>query len=183
MTLILSNKVFISFLKIFHQMVSTLLSVIQFKKNFSCLEFYLLVIDRLDLPQMRHLLIEAKMTVFKAKLTEQFLWLVFIWCIKAPQNVNQLREIHQIYKQTLDFEVGGCMLKKVNGTCWISHKLEAMKMCLDKWSLYIEQLEHLSSYKSIPSKDKQKLIGCLEKWKQGRLLLMLAMLIDVSENP
>ena len=58
---------------------------------------------------------------------------------KAPKKLNQLREMHGIYKQTLDFEIGDCKPKKANGTRWISHKLEAVKMCLDKWSLYIEQ--------------------------------------------
>ena len=58
-----------------------------------------------------------------------------------------------------------------------------MKTCLDEWSLYMEHLEHLPSDKSIPSKDKQKLIGCLKKWKQGRMPLILAMFVDLLENP
>ena len=58
-----------------------------------------------------------------------------------------------------------------------------MKMCLDKWSLHIEHLEHLSSDKSIPSKDRQKLIGYLKKWKHERILLMIAMFIDLLEIP
>ena len=89
--------------------------------------------------------------------------------------------MHEIYKQTLDFEIGGCKPKKANGTRWILHKLEAMKMCLDKWSLYIEHLEYLSSDKSIPSKDRQKMINYLQKWKQGRMPLMLAMFIELLE--
>ena len=75
-------------------------------------------------------------------------------CIKKPpQKLSKLREMHEICMQTLDFEIGVCKSKKANGTRWISHKLVAMKMCLDKWSLYIEHLEHLSSDKSNPSKD------------------------------
>ena len=74
----------------------------------------------------------------KTKFREQFLWLVFIWCIahplelalidvlsttefadvsemllrtyclykKAPKKLNKLWEIHEIYKQTVDFERG-----------------------------------------------------------------------------
>ena len=68
------------FLKIFHQMTSTQLSVIQLKKHLSSLEFYLQVIDWSDLLQMGHLLIEAVMTV-KTKLRKQSPLLVFIWCI------------------------------------------------------------------------------------------------------
>ena len=37
--------------------------------------------DWLDLPQVGHVLIKAKMTASKTKLREQFPWLVFIWCI------------------------------------------------------------------------------------------------------
>ena len=76
----------ISFLMVFHQMLSIHIrwlpvSLIQFKKNLSYLEFSLQVIDWLDLPQIGHLLIKAKVTVSKTNLREQFLWLVFIWCI------------------------------------------------------------------------------------------------------
>ena len=67
--------------------------------------------------------------------------------------------MHDIYKQTLDFEIRVYKLKKANGTGWILHELEAMKMCLDKWSLCTEHLEHLSSGKSIPSRGREKLIG------------------------
>ena len=74
-----------------------------------------------------------------------------------------------------------CKPKRANGTCWILHKLEAMKMFLEKLDLYIEHLEHLSSDKSIPSKDRQKMMGYLKKWKQGRMPLMLAIFIDLSE--
>ena len=92
---------------------------------------------------------------------------------KAPQKINQ----------NLDFEIGGCKPKKTNGTCWILHKLEAMKMCLDKCGLHIEHLKHLSSDKSIPSKDRQKMISYLKKWKRGRIPLMLAMFTDLLEIP
>ena len=56
-------------------------SMVQFKKKLSCLKFYLQVIDWLDLPQIGHLLIKAKVTVSKIKWREQFLWLVFVWCV------------------------------------------------------------------------------------------------------
>ena len=92
---------------------------------------------------------------------------------KAPQKITQ----------NLDFEIGGCKPKKTDGTCWILHKLEAMKTCLDKCGLYIEHLKHLSSDKSIPSKDRQKMISYLKKWKQGRIPLMLAMFIYLLEIP
>ena len=56
-------------------------------------------------------------------------------------------------------------------------------MILDKWGLYIVHLEHLSQDKSIKAKDRSKLIGYLNKWKQGRIPLMLTFFIDLLEIP
>ena len=98
---------------------------------------------------------------------------------KAPKKLNQLREMHEIYKQTLDFEISDC-----NGTRWISHKLEAVKICLDKWSLYIEQNTWSTFLVIKVSQVKtQKLIRYHKKWKQGRMALMIAIFIDLLEIP
>ena len=51
---------------------------------------------------------------------------------KAPKKLNNFFELHEIYKQVLDFGKDGCEPKMPNGTCWILHELEAMKMYLDK---------------------------------------------------
>ena len=83
----------------------------------------------------------------------------------------------------MDYLEGGCKPKKASGTRWIAHKLNAMKMILDKWGLYIVHLEHLSQGKSIKAKDCSKLIGYLNKWKQGGIPLMLAFFIDLLQIP
>ena len=97
---------------------------------------------------------------------------------KAPKKLRQLRELHDMYKGAVEYIDGGCKPKKASGTRWITHKLNAMKTCLDKWGLYITHLEHLT-----PKKDRSKLEGYLKKWKQGRIPLLLAFFINLLEIP
>lgn len=54
-----------------------------------------------------------------------------------------------------------------NGTGWILRKLGAMKMCLDKWGLYIEHLGH-DNWISL-------------KMEIGKNVIMLAMFIELLE--
>ena len=63
---------------------------------------------------------------------------------KAPKKLRQLRELHDMYKGAVEYIDGGCKPKKASGTRWITHKLNAMKTCLDIWGFDITHLEHLT---------------------------------------
>ena len=103
---------------------------------------------------------------------------------KAPKKLRQLKEIHEMYKLGMDFTEGGIRPKKCNGTRWISHKLSAMKMCLDKWGIYMQHLESLCEDKSVIAKDRAKLLkGYLKDWRNSKMPLLLAMCIDLLEIP
>ncbi|CAB4003716.1 zinc finger 862-like [Paramuricea clavata] len=102
---------------------------------------------------------------------------------KAPKKVRQLKELHDLYKETMEFDEGGIKPKKSSGSRWISHKLAAMKMCLDKWGLYIQHLETMTEDETITSKDKAKLKGYLKRWKSSRIPLLLALFIDILTIP
>ena len=67
---------------------------------------------------------------------------------KAPKRLSQLKELHDIYKETLEFEEGCVKPRKANGSRWISHKLAALKMCKDKWRLHIKHLEKMRTKQS-----------------------------------
>ena len=56
---------------------------------------------------------------------------------KAPKKLRELRKLHEAYAGVMEYEEGGVKPKKASGTRWISHKLDAMKICLDKWGLYM----------------------------------------------
>ena len=102
---------------------------------------------------------------------------------KAPKKLRQLRELHEIYKGAMDFLSDSCKPKKASGTRWISHKLGAMKTCLDKWGIYIQHLESLAEDKPYKPKDRAKMKGYLRKWKKTETPFMLALFIDMLEIP
>ena len=102
---------------------------------------------------------------------------------KAPKKLRQLRELQEIYKGAMDFLSDSCKPKKASGTRWISHKLGAMKTCLDKWGIYIQHLESLAEDKPYKPKDRAKMKGYLRKWKKTETPFMLALFIDMLEIP
>ena len=79
----------------------------------------------------------------------------------------------------MNFEEGGVKPVKASGTRWIAHKVNAMKVCLDKWGIYIMHLETLSEDRSIPTKDRSKLKGYLKDWSKPKVPLLLAYFIDL----
>ena len=102
---------------------------------------------------------------------------------KAPKKLRQLEELHDLYQQSMEFDEGGVKPKKSSGSRWISHKLAAMKMCLDKWGIYIQHLETMTEHESITGKDKAKMKGYLRRWKSTRMPLLLALFIDILTIP
>ena len=58
-----------------------------------------------------------------------------------------------------------------------------MKMCLDKWGVYIQHLEIMTEDETITSKDKAKMKGYLKHWKSSRMPLLLALFIDILTIP
>ena len=102
---------------------------------------------------------------------------------KAPKKLRQLEELHNLYQETMEFDEGGVKPKKSSGSRWISHKLAAMKMCLDKWGVYIQHLETMTEDETITSKDKAKMKGYLKHWKSSRMPLLLALFIDILTIP
>ena len=62
---------------------------------------------------------------------------------------------------------------------WISHKLAAMKVLLDKYGIFIQHLEQMSEDKSYKPKDRDKFKGWLRKWADARYPLLMALFIFV----
>lgn len=122
-----------------------------------------------------------KDTIF-AKVDEMLLRLFYLYK-KAPKKLRELKELHDSYKDGMEFLEGGFKPKKASGTRWIAHKLAAMKTCLDKWGIYIQHLESLVQDKSYPTKDRAKLSGYLKQWSDAKMPFLLALFIDLLEVP
>jgi hypothetical protein len=145
----------------------------------------------------------------KALLEKNSPWLVYTWCVahklelalkdalngtrfdsvddmlaklyslyhKSPKKMHELKQLHDLLD--FDFEEGAVKPKRASGTRWIEFKLSALRIVLDKYGVYIQHLENLSSDKDVPGKDRQKIKGYLQQWKSSHMLLNVALFIDV----
>jgi hypothetical protein len=101
---------------------------------------------------------------------------------KSPKKLHELKVLHDVLKQSFDFEEGSLKPKRSSGTRWISFKLSALRLVLDKYGVYMQHLENLIADDSTNSKDREKIRGYLRRWKSSQMLLNIALFIDVL-NP
>ena len=79
-------------------------------------------------------------------------------CIKrSPKKLRELSDIHDLVKESIEFDASGIKPVKASGTHWIAHKVGALKKLLDKYSIYIIHLQSLCTDKSYSEKEKSKL--------------------------
>ena len=62
----------------------------------------------------------------------------------------------------------------LSGTRWITHKLNALQLMLDKFGIYLQHLQSMSEDKSFKSADRQKFKGWL---RNGNKLASLCWLV------
>ena len=99
----------------------------------------------------------------------------------SPKRLRGLYALHTAYKQTFEFEQGSLKSKRATGSRWISHKLNALKILVDKHGLFIQHLETLSCVKSVKPTDQAKLKGFLRKWKSGKLFVYSCCFVDLLQ--
>ena len=78
---------------------------------------------------------------------------------RSPKKLRELKEIHDLVKEGLEFDATGVKPVRANGTCWIAHRFSALKKVLDKMSIYIMHLQSLCTDKSYTSKERSKFQG------------------------
>ena len=62
----------------------------------------------------------------------------------SPIKIRELQEIYDKYKDILEFDEGWLKPLRASGTRWIAYKVEAMKLVLDKYGLFINHLKQMS---------------------------------------
>ena len=96
---------------------------------------------------------------------------------RSPKKLRELAEIHDLVKQSIEFDVSGVKPIKVSGTRWIAHKIGALKKLLDKYSIYILHLANLCSDKSYPEKDRAKFKVYLKQWQTKCYFILHSILV------
>lgn len=67
----------------------------------------------------------------------------------------------------------------LSDTRWITHKLNALQLMLDKFGIYLQHLQSMSEDKSFKSADRQKFKGWLRKWQQARIPLLACLFLEI----
>jgi hypothetical protein len=65
------------------------------------------------------------------------------------------------------------------GTCWITHKINALQLLVDKYGIYLQHLQNMSEDMSFKAADRQKFKGWLKKWQQARIPLLACFFIEI----
>ncbi|XP_064644698.1 E3 SUMO-protein ligase KIAA1586-like [Lineus longissimus] len=111
-----------------------------------------------------------KDTYFKK--VDHMLMRLFYLYHKAPKKLFELKALYEVMKNTFEFEEGTLKPKRACGTRWISFKLDALKLVLDKFGVYMAHLKKLSPKVA-------EIAGYLRKWNTPHMLIQVAFYIDV----
>ena len=82
-------------------------------------------------------------------------------------------------KESYDFDNAGVRPIRGSGTRWISHKIGAMTRTLDKFGLYITHLENVAIDTSYRAKERNRIKGYLNKWKNSKMLVDICFYLEL----
>ena len=97
---------------------------------------------------------------------------------KSPKKLSELFSLKEELKHTFEFEEGRTKPVRSCGTRWIAHKLNAMRLIVDKFGLYMEHLERMTRDRSY-KKQMQSKKGYLKVWKNTPILVHFCFYIEL----
>ena len=102
-----------------------------------------------------------KSQLFK-NIDEMLLRLYYLYK-KSSKKVRELKGIVNDLKEAYDFNEGGCIPVRSQGSLWIAHKRRALQKVIDQYGAYIAHLTSLCQDKSVRSEDWARLQGYVQK--------------------
>ena len=111
------------------------------------------------------------------EISEMLLCLYYLYS-KSPKKSKELVAIGDDLKEVFLLPKGGNLPVRSQGTRWISHKHKALQRVVDRFGAYATHLTALVSDTTIKSTDQARLMGYLQKWTQGKILVGCAMYIS-----
>ena len=82
--------------------------------------------------------------------------------------MHELKVLHNVLKDSFEFGGGSLKPKSYLDPRWISFKLSALRLVLDKYGVYMQHLENLIADDSTNSKDCEKIREYLHRWKSSQ---------------
>ena len=110
------------------------------------------------------LAIKESLTGTQFMMIDEMLLHLYLLYEKSPKKCNQLEELHEQLKEVYEFESGTLKPLRSNGTRWITHKLSAIRLIIDKFGLYMRHLDDMVADKSYTSNMRAKVEGFLDRW-------------------
>ena len=102
---------------------------------------------------------------------------------ESPKKLRELTDIISDLREVYEFGKGGDAPIHSQGSCWISHKRQALQRIIDRYRAYIAYLTTLAADSSVKSTDRAKLKGYLSKWEQGKVLIGCTLYVDALKAP
>lgn len=121
---------------------------------------------------------EAFVSPLFTMIQEMLLRLYYLY-EKSPKKSRELACIVDNLKEIFDLPKGGNLPVRCQGTRWISHKRKALQRVIDRYGTYIAHLNTLVEDTSIRGTDRERLKGYLKKWKRPKVLIGIALYIEV----
>ena len=117
------------------------------------------------------------------KMVDEMLLRIYYLYEKSPKKLRELKEIHELIKETFEFADDSVRPIRASGTRWIAHKLNAIQRILDKYGIYISHLENsITEDKAYKADQRAKMKGYIKEWKSSKMLFNLAFYCDIL-NP
>ena len=98
---------------------------------------------------------------------------------KSPKKLSELSSLKEELKHTFEFEEGRTKPVRSCGTRWMAHKLNAIRLTVDKFGLYMEHLERITTDPSYKKPMQSKIKGYLGAWKKSSILVHLRFYIEL----
>ena len=90
----------------------------------------------------------------------------------SPKRYRKLKQLAEAWETSIPKPT------KATGTCWIEHKVNAMKIALEHYGAFLSHIESLSQTDSNPVRQAE-LKGYLNKWKSAIYPIYLAIYLDI----
>ena len=112
-------------------------------------------------------------------LLDEMLLHLYYLSLKSPKKCTELESIVTDLKGAFELSEGGGRPIRACGTCWVCHKLSALRRVLSKYGAYTAHLATLSEDSSVKPADRTKFKGYLRKWVDAKYLLGCALFVDL----
>ena len=99
---------------------------------------------------------------------------------KLSKKLRELKKLHELLKETYEFDDERVKPHCAAVTRWIAHKLEALQNMLDKYGLYMQHFENIIA-DTTKRTDKATFEGKQRQLQKADVLLLGALFFDLLE--